>query len=221
MTSETSPVPADRPNSSYSIPAKRRRFPIISILTACGIIAIFVSVMLSNMCRSTEAANRVRCASNMRQIGLAAIMWASMHGGQFPPDIDAIFEHGDLSPEVFVCPTTSDTPPAGPTTQAALESLHQPGHLSYIYIGKGLTVNSPADTVVLYEAPGNHARGDMSVSSPFQSRSKTEGMNVLCADGHCEWLSTPEAEGILKQVVEGVFPVKLSTASPGKTASNP
>jgi type II secretory pathway pseudopilin PulG len=198
-----------RGNSNYKIRPKRWRLTVIELLVVLGIILVLVSVLLPALCRSREGSNRIACASNMRQIGLGAIMWANDHGGNFPDDLDTILKTQDLSPQVFVCPSSKDTAPAGPTTQAVLEDMHQSGHLSYIYVGKGLTTRSDADVVVLYEQPSNHADDDMSATSVFKSGAKDHAMNVLCADGHIEWLGAEDAEAVRKQVADGVFPVKL------------
>jgi len=149
----------------------------------------------------------------MKQIGLGAIMWANDHAGQFPDDLDTILEHQDLSPQAFICPSSKDTAASGPTTQATLANLHRTGHLSYIYVGKGLTTNSPLDAVMLYEQPNNHADDDMSVTSEFKSGEKVHGMNVLCVDGHAEWLNATDAEAIRKQAADGTFPVRLPHTS--------
>jgi prepilin-type processing-associated H-X9-DG protein len=157
----------------------------------------------------------------MKQIGLAAIMWANDHNGQFPPDLDAILKQQELPPAVFVCPTSPDAPATGATMQQTLADFHQPGHLSYVYIGKDLTVKSPTDAVVLYERPANHGGGDMSVTSEFKAGPKSEGMNVLCADGHVKFLDTTEAQVVLKQVANGTWPIHYPLpVAPATTQAN-
>jgi prepilin-type processing-associated H-X9-DG protein len=211
MSSET--VAYGRGNSNYSIKPKRRRFPILTILVAVGGVFLLASIMLSSRCGSRELANRVQCASNMKQIGLAAIMWANDHGGKFPDDLDTLLAHEDLPSVMFNCPSSSATPAQGPTTQAVLDDFHQTGHLSYIYIGKGLTTQSPADAVVLYELPDNHKDDDMSITSELSSEKKAIGMNVLFSDGHTEWMTGAEAEALRKKIAAGVFPVLLSESA--------
>jgi len=202
-----------RGNSNYSIKPKRGGGTLVSILVVFGIIALLISVVLPNMCRSREGANRVKCASNMKQIGLAAIMWAQDHGGKFPDDLDTLARQSDLFPAVFNCPTSADTPAGNSTKDLFVEDLHKPGHLSYVYVGKGLTTESPPDTVVLYENLQNHNGGDMSVTSEFKPRPITDGMNVLFADGHVEWVFSTDIDAILKQVKDGVSPVRLGAAT--------
>jgi len=205
-------LPYGRGDSNYSIKPKRRGPTVVSVLVVVGIIALLISIVLPGMCRAREQANRVKCASNMKQIGLAAVMWAQAHGGKFPDDLDAILTDEDLAPAVFNCPTSPDSPAQGETPEHLLEDLHKPGHLSYVYIGKGLTTDSPPDTVLLYELARNHSDGDMSVSGQFRTGPKSDGMNVLCADGHVEWIGAFEADALLKRVQEGPLPVLLPDA---------
>jgi prepilin-type processing-associated H-X9-DG protein len=65
----------------------------------------------------------------------------------------------------------------GNSQAAIVQNLAGPHHLSYVYVGNGLTTSTvDGNTLVAYEPPDNH-QGD--------------GMNMLFGDGHCEWL-TPD-----------------------------
>ena len=174
-----------------------------------GVIAVLLSILLPALCRSGEGANRVRCASNMKQIGLAAIMYANDHGGLFPADLETLLTTEDILPATMTCPTTADTPASGPTTQAVLEDFRKPGHVSYVYVGKGLTLKSPADAVVLYEPLSNHTNNGMTVWSERLADRSGDGMNVLFADGHVEWLGNEDGRSILAQADAGVRPIRF------------
>ena len=202
-----------RRNSAYSIKPKKWRPTVIEILVVIGVIALLISVVLPGMCRSREGANRVKCASNMKQIGLAAMMWAQDHGGRFPDDLDTIVTRYDLPAAVFNCPSSPDSPAQGATAGLMMEDLHKPGHLSYVYVGKGLTTASPVDAVVMYELPRNHNGGDMGVTSGFGDKPMSDGMNVLFVDGHVEWIAPEEAEALLKRVKEGESPVRVGATT--------
>ena len=53
---------------------------------------------------------------------------------------------------------------------------------------------------------GNHENDRVNVFAVF-SRHLNDGMNVLFADAHVEWLTPAEAETILKQAAAGTRPI--------------
>jgi len=137
--------------------------------------------------------SRMKCESNLRQIGLAMLLYANANGGTYPQTIDQllVFHWDDITPELFCCPAANDTPAAGPTTRAVVSDLLSGGHLSYVYLGGRFRDPAPTDAVLAYEPPGVHG-GNV--------------MNVLFGDGHTESVSQSQAELLLAKLHAGHNP---------------
>jgi prepilin-type processing-associated H-X9-DG protein len=90
----------------------------------------------------------------------------------------------------FVCLSTNDTRTTGATTRELISSFDTGEHFSYVYLGRGFTLDAPATAVLIYEPLTNH--GDHA--------------NVLFGDGHVETLLAHPAEMLIAELESGHNP---------------
>ena len=131
---------------------KKNKGCVLWIALAVLGIMILAGMMLPALCQAREPARRINCAGNLKQIGLAIIIYAGddVKEGMLPSgdSFRLLNEQKYLvDGKVYVCPSTMH-----PNTLAA--------HSNYIYCGAGLSDTDPKPdrTVIAYDREGNHDR---------------------------------------------------------------
>jgi len=128
------------------------------------------------------AAQRVQADNNLRQIGVALQMYMVDHNA-YPPDFGPLLTEKKLSIDVFVSPHAgTKVPPevrrGKPDDQAAWVNSRS----DFVYIGNGIKPDADAKTILVYERPDGR-----------------QGMNMLFADGHIEWIDVESARQMIEK----------------------
>ena len=63
---------------------KRRAFTLVELLVVIGIIAIVIGILLPTIAAAREGGRKVKCMSNLRQLGIAFIMYAQENDHHLP-----------------------------------------------------------------------------------------------------------------------------------------
>ena len=144
---------------------------------------ILMSILLPSLNRARETANRVKCASNLRQIGQAILLYSNEHQGKYPPDLATLIKTEDITAQSFVCPDTGKSPPPNMQPDQAAAWVNE--NSDYTYKGANMTMQQmDPQAVVCYERDADHG-GD--------------GMKILFGDGHVEFMTLPLAHQMIQK----------------------
>jgi hypothetical protein len=107
--------------------------------------------------RGREQANRVKCSANMKMIALAIQQYAADHDGWFPDTLATLVRQGELTSSMFICPSSNDNASdAADINEIARQIDEDARTCSYVYLGEGMRLTSPASTPVLVDRESNH-----------------------------------------------------------------
>jgi prepilin-type N-terminal cleavage/methylation domain-containing protein/prepilin-type processing-associated H-X9-DG protein len=90
---------------------KKKAFTLVELLVVIGIIAVLISVLLPALAKAREEGNRIKCLSNMRQIGMAFQSYLHENKLHFPDPASA--NHYDN----WICWNTNNWHEQGDPTQ--------------------------------------------------------------------------------------------------------
>ena len=105
---------------------------MIELLVVIAVIAMLASLLLPALTNAREMGRRIKCVSNLRQIGLGALMYANDYDGWFPPcrlmnDSTHVWRY--LMPDYFTPPVTDC--PSDTTRKAGAIDEYTVGYYPY------------------------------------------------------------------------------------------
>ncbi len=180
----------------------QRAFTLIDLAVLMGVLAIcFVAALIPALSRSREEARKMKCKSNLRQLGTGMIQYIDQYGkGRYytwPNTEKASFNGSQWiasmywtslirEPDLYLCPSSVDDNHDGGALGRKFTTIRD---MDVSYAGRdgrlGVIVGKmPSNTLMMCddgEDPTNH----------------DDGVNLLYFDAHVEWSSSvsPRSEG--------------------------
>lgn len=109
----------------------RHGFTLIELLVVISIIALLIGILLPSLASARELARAISCASQMRQLAMAAEIYADHSDGRYPPRKNETLSPGGpewptqlrrtyQAPQMLICPSDPD-PAVSPISSPELD----------------------------------------------------------------------------------------------------
>jgi prepilin-type processing-associated H-X9-DG protein len=152
------------------------------VLSSIGVIIlpllmIMVGIMMPALAQARMVAQKMVCATNLKSLGVAMMVYATDHNDMYPPAdnwCDVLIKDCNISPRQFCCPASDAK--EGQSSYA----------ININVAGKKIS-EIPPDTVLLFETtPAVNPAGDAEILST--ENHQRDGCNILFADCHVEFV---------------------------------
>src|SRR5437016_1663703 len=101
-----------------------------------GLSIVFIlPVMLAAglwLSRTAEALNRGKCSDNLRALGQAMLLYCNENKRAYPPDWGTLASIYDITPEVFLCPSTCKSVPANLSLEQSRDWINAKSDFVYL-----------------------------------------------------------------------------------------
>ncbi len=115
--------------------SREKRFTLIELLVVIAIIAILASMLLPALNQAREKAKEIKCKANMKQIGLAFVMYNADNNGFFPrlwgpyPGYSgSLFWMGSIAKYVHVDPASQPNAKMSKVFDCPSNTVNNPAH---------------------------------------------------------------------------------------------